>query len=133
MRFYAIHCYARISATKVRLVIDMIRGKSANEALRILKLVQKRASGLIKKVLASAIANAEQKGSTNLNDLFIVEVIANNGPMWKRYRPGPMGRAMRIRKRTAHIKVVLEEKAKVKVEPKKVELKKEEPKIVAKS
>ena len=110
MRFYAIHRYARISPTKVRLVLDVIRGKSANEAARILKFVAKRSSPMIKKVLDSAINNADQKGVSNLNDLYIVEAKADGGPMGKRFRPGPMGRAMRIRKRTSHIKLVLEER-----------------------
>ena len=111
MRVHAIHRYAHIAPMKVRLFLNMIRGKSDNEATNILRFVKKRASGMIQKVLASAIANADQQGASNVNDLYIVETKADGGPMTKRFRPGPMGRAMRIRKRTSHITVVLEERA----------------------
>lgn len=110
MRFQATHRYARIALMKVKYVMDLIRQKSANDAVLILRTIQKRGAPMVKKVLDSAIANADQKGVTNLNDLVIVEAKVDKGPMWKRYRPGPMGRAMRIRKRTSHIKIVLEEK-----------------------
>lgn len=107
MKFYASHRYARISPRKARYVIDMIRGKSVNEAISVLRCVHRRATPMIKKVLDSAIANADQQGMGNVNQLFISEARVDQGPMWKRYRPGPMGRAMRIRKRTAHINIVL--------------------------
>jgi large subunit ribosomal protein L22 len=123
MRFSATHRYARIAPMKVRYVIDMIRGKSADYAVQLLKCVHKRSAPMIKKILDSAIANADQKGVSNLNDLVIVEAKADVGPMWKRYRPGPMGRAMRIRKRTSHIQIVLEERKQEKQEDKKSETK----------
>jgi large subunit ribosomal protein L22 len=108
MKAFATHRYARIAPRKARLVIDMIRGKSVNEASMILRCVHKRAAPILKKVLDSAIANADHQGIANVNDLSIVEAKVDEGPMWKRFRPGPMGRVMRIRKRTSHIKIVLD-------------------------
>lgn len=109
MTFFARQKYARIGPQKTRLVIDMVRGKSVNDALRILKAVNKKASPLIKKVLDSAVANAKQQSDSpiNVNNLFIKEARVDGGPVLRRYRPGPMGRAMRIRKRTSHIHIVL--------------------------
>lgn len=109
MKFFATHRYARIAPRKARLVMDLIRKKSVNDALMILKCVHRRGAPLIKKVLDSAIANADQKGISDVNSLFISEAKIDEGPMWKRFRPGPMGRAMRIRKRTSHIIIVLDQ------------------------
>lgn len=110
MKFQASHRYARISPRKVRYVMDMIRGKSVNDAVEILKVVRRRAAPMIKKVVESAVANADQQGVTNVNSLVIDEIKADEGPTFKRYRPGPMGRAMRIRRRTSHINVTIAEK-----------------------
>jgi large subunit ribosomal protein L22 len=107
MRFHASHRYVRISPRKTRYVIDLIRGKGVNDALHILDCVHRRAGPFIKKVLSSAIANAGQHGETNVNELYVQEARVDGGPMLKRYRPGPMGRAMRIRKRTSHINVTV--------------------------
>lgn len=109
MKSSATHNFARISPRKTRYVIDMIRGKEVNQALRILSCVNRRATPLIKKVLNSAIANADQKGG-DVSNLFVAEARIDGGPMLKRYRPGPMGRAMRIRKRSSHIIITLAEK-----------------------
>lgn len=109
MKSSASHNFARISPRKTRYVMDMIRGKSVNEASHILSCVHRRATPLIKKVLNSAIANADQKGG-NVNNLFVAEARVDGGPMLKRYRPGPMGRAMRIRKRSSHIIITVAEK-----------------------
>ena len=103
MKSNAKHHFVRVSPRKTRYVIDMIRGKSVNEASKILSCVHRRATPFIQKVLKSAIANASQKDNTNVNDLYIAEARVDCGPTLKRYRPGPMGRAMRIRKRTSHI------------------------------
>jgi len=109
MKFRATHKYARIAPRKTRYSIDLIRGKSANEASRILQSLSRRAAPMIKKVLDSAVASANQKG-VNLNKLVVAEAKVDGGPTLKRYRPGPMGRAMRIRKRTSHIHISLVEK-----------------------
>lgn len=110
MKFQASHKYARISPRKVRYVIDLIRGKAVNDALTILKHTAKRAAPMVAKVLKSAIANAGQQGVSNVNELYVAECRSDGGPMLKRFRPGPMGRAMRIRKRTAHINIAVAEK-----------------------
>ena len=102
--------YARISARKVQIVIDLIRGKSVDEALAILKYTPKAASPLVEKVLKSAIANAENNHNMKADKLYVAEIFANQGPTMKRVRAATQGRANRIRKRTSHIEVVLKER-----------------------
>lgn len=109
MKFQASHRFVRIGPRKARYVIDLVRSKPVNSALEILRCVQKRAAVYIRKVLNSAIANADQHGG-NVNDLIITEARVDGGPMLKRFRPGPMGRAMRIRRRMSHIFITVEEK-----------------------
>ncbi len=104
----ATHKYARISPRKTRYVIDLIRGKSVNDASYILNALNRRAAPFVKKVLESAIANASQT-QVDVNSLEIAEAKVDCGPTLKRFRPGPMGRAMRIRKRTSHISISLVE------------------------
>ncbi|MFD0615863.1 MULTISPECIES: 50S ribosomal protein L22 [Paenibacillus] len=100
----------RISARKVQLVIDLIRGKQAGEAIAILRHTPKAASPVVEKLLNSAIANAEHNYSMDVNKLVVTEVFANQGPTMKRFRPRAMGRASRINKRTSHITLVVSEK-----------------------
>ncbi|WP_152395414.1 50S ribosomal protein L22 [Paenibacillus guangzhouensis] len=100
----------RISARKVKLVIDLIRGKQAGEAIAILRHTPKAASPVVEKLLNSAIANAEHNYSMDVNKLVVTEVFANQGPTMKRFRPRAMGRASRINKRTSHITLVVSEK-----------------------
>jgi large subunit ribosomal protein L22 len=102
--------FARISARKVKIVIDLIRGKKVDEALAILKYTPKAASPLVEKILKSAIANAENNHNMKSDLLYIAEVYANQGPTMKRIRAATQGRANRIRKRTSHIEIVLKEK-----------------------
>ena len=101
--------YARISSRKVKTVIDLIRNKNANEALAILKLTPKAASELVEKLLKSAIANAENNHHMSHEKLYVAEIYANQGPTLKRIRPAAKGSAVRIRKRTSHITIVLRE------------------------
>lgn len=101
--------YVRISARKVKIVIDMIRGKKVGEALSILEYTPKSASEPVAKLLKSATANAENNLEMNSSKLFVAEVYANQGPTLKRLRPRAQGRANRIRKRTSHISIVLDE------------------------
>ena len=103
--------YASISARKVKIVIDLIRGKQVDEALAILKFTPKAASPIVEKLLKSAIANAENNNGLKRDNLFVKEVYANQGPTAKRVRPAPQGRAYRVRKRTSHITIVLDERA----------------------
>lgn len=101
--------YVRISARKVKIVIDMIRGKGVGEALAILEYTPKSASEPVTKLLKSAIANAENNLEMDSSKLFVAEIFANQGPTLKRLRPRAQGRANRIRKRTSHIGIVLDE------------------------
>ena len=100
----------RISSRKVKIVIDLIRGKKADDALAILEFTPKSAAPVVKKLLESAIANAENNLSMNRDDLYIAEIYANQGPTYKRYWPRSHGRADMILKRTSHITVVLDQK-----------------------
>ena len=102
--------HARISARKVKIVIDLIRGKDVNEALAILKFTPKAASPLVEKLVKSAIANAENNHNMDAGKLYIAEIYANQGATMKRIRAATQGRANRIRKRTSHIEVVLKER-----------------------
>ena len=102
--------YSRISARKVKIVSDLIRGKDVKEALAILKFTPKASSDIIEKLLKSAIANAENNHDMKSDKLYISEIYANQGPTLKRIRPAAKGSAVRIRKRTSHITIVLKEK-----------------------
>src|SRR3984893_5389004 len=102
--------HVRMSPQKIRLVVDLIRGKRAEDALQILLFTMKRASRDVEKVLRSAIANAERKAedagaSLDVDHLFVSNCYVNEGSRWKRLRPAPMGRAFRYQRRTAHIVV----------------------------
>ena len=101
---------ARISARKVKIVIDLIRGKSTAEALAILKYTPKAASPLVEKLLKSAIANAVNNFDLKADKLYVAEIFANQGPTMKRVRAATQGRANRIRKRTSHIEVIVKER-----------------------
>ena len=104
--------YVRISPQKFRLVTDLIRERFVGEALTILHFSKKKkASAIVEKALRSAIANAQQKTpNIDVDDLFISEIFVNPGPLWKRWKAAPMGRAARILKRTSHVHVYLEKK-----------------------
>jgi large subunit ribosomal protein L22 len=98
--------HVRMSPQKVRLVVDLIRGKRAEDALQILRYTVKRASRDVEKVLRSAIANAERKADdAGVDHLYVSNCFVNEGSRWKRLRPAPMGRAFRYQRRTAHIVV----------------------------
>jgi large subunit ribosomal protein L22 len=102
--------FARISARKAKIVIDLIKNKPVSEAIAILKFTPKAASPVLEKLLKSAVANAENNHNLNASDLYISVMYANQGPTMKRVMPKAQGRAARIRKRTSHITVVLSEK-----------------------
>ena len=103
-----------LSARKMRIVIDQIRGKQVDDALNILRYTNREAAKWAEKTLLSAIANWESKidNSGNADDykLVVKEVFSGDGPMLKRFRPAPHGRAHRIRKRTNHLTVIVENK-----------------------
>ena len=98
--------YIRTSPQKARLVIDMIRGQKAGDAINILRSVNKRVAPSVEKVLRSAIANAENRwNDVDVDKLFVTEAYVNEGPRTKRVRPAPMGRAYRYQRRSSHIVV----------------------------
>src|SRR5579864_1432655 len=106
--------FVRVSPQKARLVIDLIRGQRAEEALQTLQFTKKRIAKDIEKTLRSAIANAERKAddagaSLDVDALYVTSCYVNEGPRWKRMRPAPMGRGFRYQKRTSHIVVQVAE------------------------
>jgi len=109
MEVKAVAKYVHISPRKVRLVIDLVRGKRVDESLNILQFTPKRAAHIVRKLIKSAIANAEQKPDVDIDNLYIKYIYADEGPTLKRYRARALGRAVRIRRRTSHITVVLDE------------------------
>ena len=100
--------FVRVSASKARRVIDLVRGKSVAEALDILRWAPQAASEPVAKVIASAAANAQNNDGLDPATLVVASVFADEGPTAKRIRPRAQGRAYRIRKRTSHITVVVE-------------------------
>ena len=101
--------YIRISPRKVKIVLDLIRGKKADEALAILMYTPKAAAPVVEKLLASAIANAENNLGMDRESLYVAETFANEGPTLKRYWARSHGRADMIHKRTSHITIVLDQ------------------------
>jgi large subunit ribosomal protein L22 len=99
--------YIRISPTKVRVVIDLIKGAKVSEAITRLQLINKKGAYYLNKVLKSALANAKNKGHDE-DKLFISKVIANPGPALKRFRAASFGRAVMVKKRTSHILIELD-------------------------
>ena len=99
--------YVRVSPTKVRQLTRLIKGEHVDEARRILHFSEKGAAQPLRKVLESAIANAENNDGLDPDDLFVFNAFVDEGPTLKRYQPRALGRAYRIRKRTSHITVVV--------------------------
>lgn len=99
--------YARVSPSKVRQVVQNIRDLPVAEARQVLELETKPLAREVRKVLDSAVANAEHNFDLDPDDLSVVEVVVNEGPTLRRFRPRAMGRATRIRKRTSHITIVV--------------------------
>jgi large subunit ribosomal protein L22 len=103
--------YVRVSPQKARLVVDLIRGQNAGEAVSILRGTNKRIAPAVERVLRSAIANAENRSSdVDVDKLIVSEAYVNEGPRTKRIRAAPMGRAYRYQRRTAHIVVTVSER-----------------------
>jgi len=106
--------FIRVSPQKARLVVDLIRGLRAEDALQTLRFTKKRVAKEVEKTLRSAIANAERKAddagaSIDVDQLYVTSCFVNEGPRWKRMRPAPMGRGFRYQKRTSHIVVQVSE------------------------
>jgi large subunit ribosomal protein L22 len=102
--------YVRVGPRKARLVADLIRGKRSEEATHILSFTKKAAARVIIKLLKSAIANATQKKTVDVDRLYVKKISVDQGATWKRFTPRAMGRATPILKRTCHISIVLDEK-----------------------
>lgn len=110
MEFRSKVSHTRISAFKARKVAELIRGKKAEEALAMLRFMPQKASGILEKMLKSAVANAEQSvNPVSLEDLVIKTIAVDEGPTWKRISFRAQGRVYRIRKRTSHITMVLQD------------------------
>ncbi|MDR4508859.1 MAG: 50S ribosomal protein L22 [Candidatus Brocadiaceae bacterium] len=112
MEFRACHRFARISPRKARYVIDLVRGKSVNDALRILRATHKRSSCMIDKVIRAALAAANENLSVDVDSLHVVRAMADGGPTRKWHRTRARGMSTSILKRTSHITIVLSEKTK---------------------
>ncbi len=110
MEARAIAKYVRVSSRKMRFICDMVRGKSVDEALTILKFTPNKGARILEKVVKSAAANAENNFDMNRDELYVSEAYSNQGPTLKRWRPRAQGRAFKILKRTSHIGVVVKER-----------------------
>jgi large subunit ribosomal protein L22 len=112
MPFTASHKFARISPRKARLVMDMVRGRSVDDAIALLQFSKQRSSGMIEKVIRSAVANAnEQSAAPTRNTLFVATAHVDPGPVIKRFQPKDRGKAYPIMKRTSHLVVTVDELA----------------------
>ncbi len=111
MPFPAKHRYARIAPRKARLLMDLVRGRDVDDALAVLRFSKKRASGMVEKVIRSAVANAaEQDAEAKRNALFVAQAWVDPGPVIKRFQPKDRGKAYAIMKRTSHLCVVVDER-----------------------
>lgn len=102
--------FLRVPPRKARLVTDMIKGKSANEAMTLLKFTRKKSASMIVKLLKSAVANVDSQGQVDVDNLFIDQIWVDPGPVIQTFTPRAQGRATPINKRTSHISLVLKEK-----------------------
>lgn len=102
--------YARVGAQKARLVADMVRGQNVSQAVKTLTVLNKKSALIIKKLIESAVANADYKKTMDIDKLIVKTIYVDQGPVLKRFRPRAQGRAYGIRKKTSHINVTLEEK-----------------------
>ncbi|MCB0377291.1 MAG: 50S ribosomal protein L22 [Chlamydiia bacterium] len=102
--------FVRVGEQKARLVANMIRGKSVNDAIRILSYENKKPAEIIKKLVESAVANADQKQVIDVDNLYVKEIMVDKGPFMKRYQPRAQGRAFVIKKKSSHISLVLDER-----------------------
>jgi large subunit ribosomal protein L22 len=109
MEVKAIARYVRIPPQKVRLIMDEVRGKKVEEAIRMLTFSPQKGAHLLRKLINSAVANAEANKELDVDTLFIKKIFADQGPTMKRFLPRAMGRATRIRKRMSHLTVILDE------------------------
>ena len=102
--------YVRVGSQKARLVADVIRGKDVNDAIRSLAFMKKKSAGIIKKLLESAVANAEQKQVIDIDNLYVKHISVDQGPSLKRFQPRAQGRAFQVKKKQSHINLILDER-----------------------
>ena len=102
--------YARCNAFKTRLVANLVRGEDVNEAIRILTHRKQKPAGIIKKLIESAVANAEDRQVIDVDNLYVKTITVDQGPTFKRFLPRAQGRATQILKKQSHINVVLDER-----------------------
>ena len=111
MPFEAKHRFARISPRKARLLMDLVRGRDVDDAINLLRFSKQRVSGMIEKVIRSAVANAsEQEVAPSRNTLFVAQAWVDPGPIIKRFQPKDRGKAYPIKKRTSHLVVTIDER-----------------------
>lgn len=111
MPYQAKHRFARIAPRKARLLMDLIRGRDVDDAIAMLKFSHKRASGMVEKVIRSAVANAtEQAAAPTRNTLYVAKAWADPGPTMKRFMPKDRGKAYNIMKRTSHLIITVDER-----------------------
>jgi len=110
MESRAVARYIRISPRKVRLIMDEIRGRRVEEALNMLTFTPYKGGRILKKLINSAVANAQQNSGVDVDKLYIYRIFADQGPSFKRFSPRAQGRATRILKRTCHLTVILNDK-----------------------
>ncbi|MBC8458644.1 MAG: 50S ribosomal protein L22 [Deltaproteobacteria bacterium] len=101
--------FIRVSPRKIRLVMDQVRGRKVEEALNILSFAPQKGARILKKLINSAVANAEQNSDVDVDLLYIKRLYADEGPTMKRWRPRAQGRATRINKRTSHLTIIVDE------------------------
>jgi large subunit ribosomal protein L22 len=110
MPFQAKHRFARIAPRKARLVMNLIRGRDVDDAISLLRFHKQRSSGMIEKVIRSAVANASEATTPTRNTLYVAEARVDPGPVIKRFQPKDRGKAYSIHKRTSHLVVILDER-----------------------
>ena len=109
--FKASHRYARIAPRKARLIMDLVRGRDVDDAITMLRFAKQRASGMIEKVIRSAVANAtEQDVAAKRNALYVQSAWVDPGPIIKRFQPKDRGKAYSIKRRTSHLVVTIDER-----------------------
>ncbi len=102
--------YARVGAFKARIVADLVRGMDVNEAIRALTFMKQKSAGMMKKLIESAVANAEDKKVIDVDNLYIKTITVDEGPSFKRFQPRAQGRAFMVKKKQSHINLTLDER-----------------------
>ena len=111
MEIRAVARFVRISPQKIRLIMSQVRGEKVEDALGLLTFAPQKGAKIVKKLVDSAVANAQENSDMDVDNLYISKIYADEGPTHKRWRPRALGRATKILKRTSHLTVVLDEKS----------------------